>query len=65
LIASVTTERQLLDVLQRPCIAVRMRASYLENVRRLLAAAELVSVTERIGACRDPTDDKKRPGCAS
>jgi len=27
-------------------------------VARLLAAAELVPITERIAACRDPTDDK-------
>lgn len=27
-------------------------------LRDLLAAAELVTITERIVACRDPTDDK-------
>ena len=58
LLKSEATERQLVDVLQRPYIAARMQASYLENLRRLLAAAELVLVTERIAACRDPTDDK-------
>jgi len=58
LLKSEATERQLLDVLQRPYIAAHVQAPYLENVSRLLAAAELVSVTERIAACRDPTDDK-------
>jgi hypothetical protein len=27
-------------------------------LRKLMAAAELVTITERIAACRDPTDDK-------
>jgi uncharacterized protein len=31
---------------------------YLENVRRILATAELVTIVEQITACRDPTDDK-------
>lgn len=58
LLKSQATERQLLDVLQRPYIAARMPPWFLENVRRLLAAAELVAITECIAACRDPTDDK-------
>jgi putative PIN family toxin of toxin-antitoxin system len=29
-----------------------------EGVARMLAAAELVTITKRIAACRDPTDDK-------
>jgi putative PIN family toxin of toxin-antitoxin system len=27
-------------------------------LRKLMAAAEMVTITERIVACRDPTDDK-------
>jgi uncharacterized protein len=27
-------------------------------LRKLMAVAELVTITERITACRDPTDDK-------
>jgi len=27
-------------------------------LRKVLIAAELVTITERIAACRDPTDDK-------
>jgi predicted nucleic acid-binding protein len=27
-------------------------------LRKLMATAELVTITERIAACRDPTDDK-------
>jgi predicted nucleic acid-binding protein len=48
LLKSEATERQLFDVLQRPYIAAHMRPSFLENVRRLLAAAELVAISERV-----------------
>src|SRR6202012_2779345 len=58
LLKSEATERQLLDVLQRPYIAARMPPSFYENVGRLLAGAELVTIGERIAACRDATDDK-------
>jgi uncharacterized protein len=58
LLKSEATERQLLDVLQRPYIAARMLYAFIENVRRILAGAELVAITERIAACRDQTDDK-------
>ena len=58
LLKSEATERQLLDVLQRPYIASRSTPGYFDNVQRLLAAAELIAIEERIVACRDPTDDK-------
>jgi uncharacterized protein len=58
LLKSPATEQQLLDVLQRPYIAGRTPPFFFENLRRLLASAELVAIEERIAECRDPTDDK-------
>ena len=54
---SATTEQQLLDVLRRPHIEPATIPSLREGLARMLAAAELVTITERIAACRDPTDD--------
>src|SRR3954449_6646456 len=58
LLKSVATEAELLAVLARPRIADKLPPLFEINVRRLLAAAELVAVTERITACRDPKGDK-------
>jgi putative PIN family toxin of toxin-antitoxin system len=58
LLKSVATEQQLLDVLRRPYIEATTIPSLREGVARMLTAAELVLITERIAACRDPTDDK-------
>jgi putative PIN family toxin of toxin-antitoxin system len=58
LLKSTATEGQVIEVLGRPYIAARMPASFLDNVRRIFAAAELITITERVVACRDPTDDK-------
>ena len=32
--------------------------SFRDDLAKMLARAELVAITERIAACRDPTDDK-------
>jgi uncharacterized protein len=58
LLKSAATEQQLLHVLQRPYIAAATIPSLREGLARMLAAADLVTITERIAACRDPTDDK-------
>ncbi len=58
LLKSAACEAQLIEVLQRPYITRKTPAGYLENLRRMLAAAEPVTIAERIVACRDPTDDK-------
>ena len=58
LLKSAATERQLFEVLDRPRLAPLIAAAAREWLARLLAAAELVTITERIVACRDPTDDK-------
>ena len=58
LLKSSATEGELLAVLQRPRIASRIPLFFLDNLRGLLAAAELVTITEHVAACRDPKDDK-------
>lgn len=54
---STVTEAQLFEVLQRPYFAPRVAQSFISGVRAIFAAAELVTITERIVACRDPMDD--------
>ena len=48
----------MIEVLQRPYFVPRLLPTYLDDVRRIFAKAELVTIKERIVACRDPTDDK-------
>jgi putative PIN family toxin of toxin-antitoxin system len=58
LLKSTATENQVIEVLQRPYFVPRLLPTYLDDVRRIFAKAELVTIKERIAACRDPTDDK-------
>lgn len=58
LLKSVETERQLIDVLARPHIAAVTIPGFRDDLAKLLARAELITITERVAACRDPTDDK-------
>jgi len=58
LLKSITTEREILSVLERPHIAAVTVPSFRDDLAKMLARAELVTITERIAACRDPTDDK-------
>lgn len=58
LLKSAITEQELLAVLQRPRIAPKIEPSFFVRLRRMLAAADLVTITERVAACRDPADDK-------
>jgi putative PIN family toxin of toxin-antitoxin system len=58
LLKSAATEAELLDVLARPHIAALTIPGFREGVTELLAAAELITITERIAVCRDPKDDK-------
>jgi predicted nucleic acid-binding protein len=58
LLKSIATERQLFDVVARRYFASLIDAETRVWLRKLMDAAELVTVTERISACRDPTDDK-------
>ena len=58
LLKSIATERQLLDVLARPHLALLIAPATHAWLRKLLIEAETVPIAERIAACRDPTDDK-------
>ena len=58
LLESMATEGQVLEVLQRPYFASKLPPFYLDNVRRIFSKAELVTITETVAACRDPSDDK-------
>ena len=58
LLKSAATEAQLLDVIARPYLAPLIAPATLDWFRQLMAKAELVTITESIAACRDPTDDK-------
>jgi putative PIN family toxin of toxin-antitoxin system len=58
LLKSPDTERQLFEVLGRPYLVALIDTEAKNWLRNLMASAEPVTVTERIIACRDPTDDK-------
>jgi uncharacterized protein len=58
LLKSLATEQQLCEVVARPRLASLIDAETQAWLTKLMAAAELVMSTERIVACRDPTDDK-------
>jgi len=58
LLKSTATEQQLFDVLARPYFASLIAPAAHAWLKRLLSAAEAVTITERVVACRDPTDDK-------
>jgi uncharacterized protein len=58
LLKSAATEREILSVLSRPQIAAVTIPTFRDDLAKLLARAELVTVIERITACRDPHDDK-------
>jgi predicted nucleic acid-binding protein len=45
-------------VLQRPYFVPKVAPVFFDNLRRMFAAADLVTITESIVACRDPHDDK-------
>ncbi len=58
LLKSVATEREVLLVLQRPHLAAITAPFFRDDLGRLLARAELVTISERVVACRDHTEDK-------
>jgi len=45
-------------VLARPRIAPKIAPFVLDDLRQVFAAAEMVTITERVTVCRDPEDDK-------
>jgi putative PIN family toxin of toxin-antitoxin system len=58
LLKSSVTERELRDVLIRPQLATLIPQQSLGWINELLGAAELIAVTAKIRACRDPDDHK-------
>ena len=58
LLKSIATERQLFEVIARPYLVSLISPITRDWLKKLLASAETVTITERIAACRDPTDDK-------
>jgi putative PIN family toxin of toxin-antitoxin system len=58
LLKSLATEQQLFEVLVRPYFDSLIDPEARAWLKKLMAAAELVTISERIAACRDPTDDK-------
>jgi putative PIN family toxin of toxin-antitoxin system len=58
LLKSSTTEQELLITLARPRLMPLIPEHFLVWLDEVLTAAELVPITERIAACRDPKDDK-------
>ena len=58
LLKSLSTEQELMQVLQRPRFAPKILPLFTANIERMFAAAELVTITKQVAACRDPKDDK-------
>jgi uncharacterized protein len=58
LLRSQATEAELLDVIDRPYLARLIAPAARDRLVLLMATAELVTITERFTACRDPKDDK-------
>jgi putative PIN family toxin of toxin-antitoxin system len=58
LLKSKSTEQEVFEVLRRPRIARNTVSMFHDRLRDILSEAELVTITERIAACRDPKDDK-------
>jgi len=58
LLKSTITEQELFVTLARPRLAPLIEPHFRDWLHELMAAAELIAITERIAACRDPKDDK-------
>jgi len=58
LLRSHATEAELMEVIDRPYLAPLIAPAARNRLAQLMAMAELVTITERFAACRDPKDDK-------
>ena len=58
LLKSTATEQEILQVVERPQLAHLIAPPFLVWLSRLLTAAELVTITERVTECRAPKDNK-------
>ncbi|TSA20529.1 MAG: putative toxin-antitoxin system toxin component, PIN family [Betaproteobacteria bacterium] len=55
---SLSTEQEVMQVLQRPRFSQKILPIFMDNLSRMFAAAEMVRIAERVTVCRDPKDDK-------
>ena len=62
LLKKSVTEQEVFAVLQRPRIADDVTPLYALRLRRIFGAAELVTITLPVRACRDPKDEIPRTG---
>jgi putative PIN family toxin of toxin-antitoxin system len=58
LLKSHVTEAELTEVIDRPYLARLISLDARNRLLQLMAMAELITITERFTACRDPKDDK-------
>ncbi len=58
LLKSQVTEQQLFEIPARPYFDLLIDSDARAWLKQLLRAAELVTIIDRIAACRDPIDDK-------
>ncbi|HEX4111218.1 MAG TPA: putative toxin-antitoxin system toxin component, PIN family [Stellaceae bacterium] len=58
LLKSDATEQQLFEVLTRPYLAPLLAPASIARLKALFVVAELISISQRVVACRDSTDDK-------
>src|SRR5215213_5984939 len=58
LLKSHETEAELMAVIARPYLARLIAPAARERLVPLIAAAELVTISEQFAVCRDPKDDK-------
>ena len=58
LLKSVVTEAQFFAVMARSYLAPLIDPDARDWLARIIAASEMVAITERIAECPDPTDDK-------
>jgi putative PIN family toxin of toxin-antitoxin system len=58
LLKSTIAERELFVTLARPRLMPLIDPHFRDWLRELMATAELIDITERVAACRDPKDDK-------
>lgn len=58
LLKSPATEQQIFAVVARPHLAALIAPTARAWLLNLFEGAELITIVERIEACRDPTDDK-------
>jgi uncharacterized protein len=58
LLKSAATEQEFFDVMRRPRIAKVTAPIQVTALTKILAAAEVVTISETIAGCRDPDDDK-------